>query len=323
MDMLTLVISAAPRWHGMDVLTATQFTREHLEDIFQVSSVMKTTIENGETVPDLLRGCVLGNVFYEPSTRTRASFEAAAYRLGANVINISASESSVTKGETLQDTMRCIECYTDVLVLRHPKVGAAQEVWPYLRKPLISAGDGSGEHPTQALLDYFTIMSELGRIDGLTIAILGDLKHGRTVHSLCRLLCKFKDITLILISPHGLELPENVYLDIVRHCKVVRAAVSALNKVVRTADVLYVTRLQQERFATEEEYDKVRGSYVIDSSLMKEAQKSMIVMHPLPRRGEIKETVDSDPRCVYFKQMTNGMYVRMALLSLIAGRAEH
>ena len=263
---------------------------------------------------DLLKGKVLGNVFYENSTRTRASFETAAYRLGGNVLNISTTGTSVKKGETLQDTLRCIECYTDVLVLRHPENGSVPRVDAYLSKPLLNAGDGTREHPTQALLDSFTIMSEHGFIDGLTITMLGDLKHGRTVHSLSKLLCHFTNVTLRFVSPEPLAMPDHILHAL--KGKVVFSQHQDINEVIGETDVLYVTRVQKERFATKEEYDAVQGSFVVDKTLMLQAKEEMIVMHPLPRVGEILEEVDDDSRCVYFSQMANGMYTRMALLAL-------
>lgn len=263
---------------------------------------------------DLLKGRVLGNVFYEPSTRTRASFETAAYRLGAKVLNISTTGTSVKKGETLQDTMRCIECYTDALVLRHPEAGSVLKVDAYLSKPLLNAGDGTREHPTQALLDAFTIVSELGFADGITVTMLGDLKHGRTVHSLSKLLCNFSNVTLRFVSPASLSMPESV-LDSLG-TRVAHSSHENIKDVIGETDVLYVTRVQKERFSSIEEYNAVQGTFVVDAALMTKAKETMIVMHPLPRVGEITEDVDSDRRAVYFSQMANGMFTRMALLAL-------
>jgi aspartate carbamoyltransferase len=300
-------------WHGTSVLGVDQFTKTHLEDVFALAENMKqlVAVQGG---CDLLKGKVLGNVFYENSTRTRASFETAAYRLGGNVLNISTTGTSVKKGETLQDTLRCIECYTDVLVLRHPENGSVVRVDEYLKKPLLNAGDGTREHPTQALLDGFTIMSEHGFIDGLTVTMLGDLKHGRTVHSLSKLLCNFSNVTLRFVSPDALQMPAKILTAL--QGKVTFSQHADINEVIGETDVLYVTRVQKERFATLEEYDAVQGTFVVDRTLMQKAKDNMIVMHPLPRVGEILEEVDNDPRCVYFSQMANGMYTRMALLAL-------
>ena len=310
----TTITNASPRnWTGTSVLSIGDLSREHLEDVFTLAGDMKemVTVQGG---CDLLKGKVLGNVFYENSTRTRASFETAAYRLGANCLNISTTGTSVKKGETLQDTLRCIECYTDVLVLRHPESGSVLRVDEYLTKPLLNAGDGTREHPTQALLDGYTIMSEHGFIDGLTVTMLGDLKHGRTVHSLSKLLCQFSNVTLRFVSPESLVMPEKIINAI--KGKVKFSQHRSIEEVIGETDVLYVTRVQKERFESMDEYEKVQGSFIVDKELMKKAKTEMIVMHPLPRVGEIKEEVDNDPRCVYFNQMANGMYTRMALLAL-------
>lgn len=308
------ITNAAPRnWQGSSVLGVDQFSRKHLDDVFTLAENMKDIVEATGGC-DLLKGKVLGNVFYENSTRTRASFETAAYRLGGNVLNISTTGTSVKKGETLQDTLRCIECYTDVLVLRHPENGSVLRVNEYLKKPLLNAGDGTREHPTQALLDGYTIMSEHGFIDGLTITMLGDLKHGRTVHSLSKILCNYSNVTLRFVSPDSLKMPDKILKAI--DGKVTFSQHSDVNEVISETDVLYVTRVQKERFATTEEYNAVQGTFVVDKTLMTKAKENMIVMHPLPRVGEILEEVDSDPRSVYFSQMANGMYTRMALLAL-------
>ena len=308
------VAAAAPRgWHGTSVLGVGQFARAHLEDVFRVAAAMRRMVA-AQGSCDLLRGRVLGNVFYEPSTRTRASFECAAYRLGAQVLNISTTGTSVKKGETLQDTMRCIECYTDALVLRHPEAGSVPRVDTYLSKPLLNAGDGTREHPTQALLDCFTIVSELGFVDGLTVTMLGDLKHGRTVHSLSKLLCNFKNVTLRFVSPASLAMPAKILEAVKGKCAY--SVHADMSEVIGETDVLYVTRVQKERFASVEAYNAVQGSFVVNASLMAKAKQTMIVMHPLPRVGEIAEEVDADPRAVYFRQMANGMYTRMALLAL-------
>ena len=310
----TAIAGARPRqWHGGSVLSVGQFTRAHLDDVFQVASAMKQMV-NDQGGCDILKGRVLGNVFYEPSTRTRASFETAAYRLGAKVLNISTSGTSVKKGETLQDTMRCIECYTDALVLRHPDAGSVLTVDEYLKKPLLNAGDGTREHPTQALLDAFTIVSELGFADGITVTMLGDLKYGRTVHSLSKLLCNFTNVTLRFVSPASLAMPQPV-LDSLRG-RVQFTCHVDIEEVIGETDVLYVTRVQKERFPNIEEYNAVQGTFTVDGPLLEKAKETMIVMHPLPRVGEIHESVDSDKRAVYFQQMQNGMFTRMALLAL-------
>jgi aspartate carbamoyltransferase len=242
-------------------------------------------------------------------------------RLGGSVIPISEVKySSVSKGESLPDTIRTLECYADVIVLRHPETGSAAIAAKAAKKPVINAGDGVGEHPTQALLDTFTIMEELGRLDNLTVTMLGDLKYGRTVHSLARLLSQFSNIKLNYVSPDILKMPKEV-MDEVAAKNVPQAEFSSLEKVLPETDVLYVTRVQKERFEDPADYEKVKGAYVIDPEIMKAAKQEMIVMHPLPRVGEISPEFDDDPRAAYFRQMEYGLYVRMAVLAMVLGKA--
>ena len=242
-------------------------------------------------------------------------------RLGGSVISINEVKySSVSKGESLPDTVRTLECYADVIVLRHPETGSAAIAAKAARKPVINAGDGVGEHPTQALLDTFTIMEELGRLDNLTVTMLGDLKYGRTVHSLARLLSQFTNIKLNYVSPDILRMPKEV-MDEVAEKNVPQAEFSSLEKVLPETDILYVTRVQKERFEDPADYEKVKGAYVIDPEIMKAAKQEMAVMHPLPRVGEISVDFDDDPRAAYFRQMEYGLYVRMALLAMVLGKA--
>jgi aspartate carbamoyltransferase len=242
-------------------------------------------------------------------------------RLGGSVIPISEVKySSVSKGESLPDTIRTLECYADVIVLRHPETGSAAIAAKAAKKPVINAGDGVGEHPTQALLDTFTIMEELGRLNNLTVTMLGDLKYGRTVHSLARLLSQFSNIKLNYVSPDILKMPKEV-MDEVAAKNVPQAEFSSLEKVLPETDVLYVTRVQKERFEDPADYEKVKGAYVIDPEIMKAAKQDMIVMHPLPRVGEISPEFDDDPRAAYFRQMEYGLYVRMAVLAMVLGKA--
>jgi aspartate carbamoyltransferase catalytic subunit len=270
---------------------------------------------------DLLKGKILANLFYEPSTRTSSSFTASMERLGGSVIPINEVKySSVSKGESLPDTVRTLECYADVIVLRHPEMGAAALAAKYARKPVINAGDGVGEHPTQALLDAFTIKEELGRLDNLTVTMLGDLKYGRTVHSLSRLLSKFGGIKLNYVSPDILRMPREV-MDEVAETGIPQTEFDSLEKVLPETDVLYVTRVQKERFEDVAIYEQVKGAFVIDPEIMKAAKQDMIVMHPLPRVGEISPDFDDDPRAAYFRQMEYGLYVRMALLAMVLGKA--
>jgi len=306
-------------WYGKDVLTVRQFNREDLEYIFAVAHEMRVMVERIGTF-DLLKGKILANLFYEPSTRTSSSFTAAMERLGGSVIPINEVRySSVSKGESLPDTVRTLECYADVIVLRHPEVGSAALAAKYAKKPVINAGDGIGEHPTQALLDSLTIKEELGHIDGLTITMLGDLKFGRTVHSLARLLSLYK-VKINYVAPDILQMPVDIINEL-NSQGVDQAEYSTLGKVLPETDVLYVTRVQKERFSDLSDYEKVAQAYVIDPDIMKAAKDRMIVMHPLPRVTEISMDLDDDPRAAYFRQMEYGLYVRMALLGMVLGKA--
>jgi aspartate carbamoyltransferase catalytic subunit len=308
-------------WYGKDIISVKQFSRDDLEYVFGVAHEMRGMVERVGTF-DLLKGKILANLFYEPSTRTSSSFTAAMERLGGSVIPINEVKySSVTKGESLSDTVRTLECYADVIVLRHPETGSAAIAAKAARKPVINAGDGTGEHPTQALLDTFTIFEELGagQVDGMTVTMLGDLKYGRTVHSLARLLSSFK-VKLNYVSPDILKMPKEV-MDEVSAKGIPQAEYSTLEKVLPETDVLYVTRVQKERFEDPADYEKVKSAYVIDPAIMQAAKQDMIVMHPLPRVTEISMDFDDDPRAAYFRQMEYGLYVRMALLAMVLGKA--
>ena len=307
-------------WYGKDILSVKQFSLADLKYVFGVAHEMRGMVERIGTF-DLLKGKILANLFYEPSTRTSSSFTAAMERLGGSVIPISEVKySSVSKGESLPDTVRTLECYADVIVLRHPETGSAALAAKYARKPVINAGDGAGEHPTQALLDAFTIMEELGRLDNLTVTMLGDLKYGRTVHSLARLLTNFSGVKLNYVSPEILRMPREV-MEEVAEKGIPQAEFRVLEDVLPDTDVLYVTRVQKERFDDPAAYESVKGAYVIDPQVMQAAKKEMIVMHPLPRVGEISVDFDDDPRAAYFRQMEYGLYVRMALLAMVLGKA--
>lgn len=305
--------------YGQDILSVRQFTPDLLDYVFGVADEMRTLVERFGSA-DLLQGKVMANLFYEPSTRTSSSFMAAMQRLGGQVIPInSVTFSSVTKGESLADTVRTLECYADVIVLRHYEVGAAAEAAYWASKPIINAGDGVGEHPTQALLDAYTILRDLGRMDNLTVAMLGDLRFGRTVHSLTRLLLH-RNIIFRFVSPRLLRMPEEIR-DEVTAAGDVFTEHEDVHEVIQEVDVLYVTRVQKERFTDLSEYEKVQGAYIITPELLRQAKDEMIVMHPLPRVGEISYEVDRDPRAAYFRQMQNGVYIRMALLAAVLGRA--
>lgn len=308
-------------WYGKDILSVKQFDRADLEYIFGVAHEMHGMVDRVGSF-DLLKGKILANLFYEPSTRTSSSFFAAMERLGGSVIPINNVKfSSVSKGESLADTIRTLECYTDVIVLRHPEVGSAAIAAEAAAKPILNAGDGVGEHPTQALLDLFTIFSELGvgEIDGKTITMLGDLKYGRTVHSLARLLTLY-DVKLNYVSPDILKMPKEV-MDEVAAKGIPQAEYGTLEEVLPETDVLYVTRVQKERFEDPAGYEKVAGSFVVNPKVMQAAKDEMIVMHPLPRVTEISPDFDKDPRAAYFRQMEYGLYVRMALLAMVLGKA--
>ena len=306
-------------YYGRDILSVLQFGRDDLTHIFGVADEMRAMVERVGTF-DLLKGKILANLFYEPSTRTSSSFTSAMERLGGSVIPINEVRySSVSKGESLPDTVRSLECYADVIVLRHPEVGASALAARYARKPIINAGDGIGEHPTQALLDLFTVLEELGRIDGLTLTMLGDLKYGRTVHSLARLLSLY-DVRLHYVSPEILRMPPELTEEL-RSRGLPQDEHRSLEGVLPETDVLYVTRVQKERFEDPELYERVKGAYVITPETMARAKEHMIVMHPLPRVGEIAMEVDDDPRAAYFRQMEYGLYVRMALLAMVLGKA--
>jgi aspartate carbamoyltransferase catalytic subunit len=307
------------RFYKQHILSVRQFSREDLEYTFAVAADMRTMVQRVGTF-DLLKGKVLANLFYEPSTRTSSSFIAAIERLGGSAIPINEVRySSVSKGESLPDTVRTLECYSDVIVLRHPETGAAATAAKYCRKPIINAGDGAGEHPTQALLDLFTIHEELGHIDGLTITMVGDLKYGRTVHSLARLLALY-NVRLNYVSPETLRMPPALVEEL-RARGVPQVQQTDLEAALAESDVLYVTRVQKERFEDESLYESVKGSYVITPDTLTRAKQRMIVMHPLPRVGEISMEVDDDPRAAYFRQMEYGLYVRMALLAMVLGKA--
>ena len=306
-------------FYGKDILSVKQFSRSDLDYIFAVAHEMREMVERVGTF-DLLKGKILANLFYEPSTRTSSSFTSAMERLGGSVIPINEVRySSVSKGESLPDTVRTLDCYTDVIVLRHPDVGASAQAAKYARKPIINAGDGVGEHPTQALLDLFTIVEELGQVDGLTVTMLGDLRFGRTVHSLARLLSLY-DIRLNYVSPEILRMPEEIIREL-NDQSISQNEYDHLDRALPETDVLYVTRVQKERFDNLADYEAVKGAYVISLQTLEAAKNRMIVMHPLPRVGEISMDVDDDPRAAYFRQMEYGLYVRMALLAMVLGKS--
>ena len=314
---------AANRFHngyyGQDIISVSQFDRTKLDYILGVGNEMKILVERFGSA-DLLQGKILANLFYEPSTRTSSSFMAAMLRLGGQVIPINNVQySSVTKGESLPDTVRTLERYSDLILIRHPEGGSAATAAHYVSKPVINAGDGVGEHPTQALLDLYTIVEALGNVGGLKVAMVGDLKFGRTVHSLTKLLVNYP-VEFVFVSPEILRMPKDV-VDVVDASGHTYEQREDVHDIIGDVDVLYVTRVQKERFTDLAEYDQVRDRYVVDPQLMSRAKERMIVMHPLPRVNEISYAIDNDPRAAYFRQMRNGMYIRMALLAAVLGKA--
>jgi len=303
-------------FYGQDILAVSQFNRENLDYLFALAERMRDVVEANGGV-DLLRHRVLAALFYEPSTRTSASFIAAMERLGGSVIPITQGVqfSSVSKGESLPDTVRTLEQYADAVVLRHPETGSVAVAARYAQKPVINAGDGIGEHPTQALLDLFTILEELGTIDGLTVAMVGDLRFGRTVHSLTQLLLNYS-VRLRFVSPEILRVPLDL-TNKVRDAGYDMRETYDVHDVIGEADVLYVTRVQKERFSDLAQYEQVKDYYKISPELLAAAKPKMVVMHPLPRVNEISYEVDEDPRAAYFRQVRNGLYIRMALLAAV------
>jgi carbamoyl-phosphate synthase/aspartate carbamoyltransferase len=276
----SLQIQPHPAFHRRHILSVRQFSQKDMYDLFAVANEMRFQVERNGSV-DVLKGKVLCTVFYEPSTRTSASFDAAMKRCGGQVVQVSPETSSVQKGETLADTIRTLACYGDAVVIRHPQVGSAVEAAKYSPVPVINAGDGIGEHPTQALLDVYTIRSELGTVNDRTITLLGDLKNGRTVHSLVSLLCLYS-VRLNFVSPPQLAMPSSV-VSAARKAGVPVTICESLDEVLADTDVLYVTRVQRERFENEAEWLVVKDAYRIDHAVLSRAKEDMIVMHPLPR----------------------------------------
>ena len=302
---------------GRDIISINDLSRSELEHIFEVADFMASMAEKRSR---LLEGRILANLFFEPSTRTRLSFESAMLRLGGRVIGFhEARGTSMEKGENLADTVRVVENYADLIVIRHPLEGAARLAAEFASVPVINAGSGPGEHPTQALLDLYTIRREAGIIDGLEVGLIGDLKYGRTAHSLAYALSRY-DVKLHLISPELLRMREEVVRDI--EDKVEVNEWRGLDEVIGRLDVLYVTRIQKERFVDPAEYEKVKSSYRISLKDLEKAKEKLVIMHPLPRVDEIDYRVDETPHAKYFQQVRYGVLVRMALISLILGAIE-
>ena len=301
-------------FENRDIISIKDFSREEIDHILKLAQAMEPIALKGS---DMLKGKILATLFFEPSTRTRLSFESAMHKLGGSAIGFAEAEiASVKKGENLADTVRVVENYADVIALRHPLEGAARLAAEFAKVPIINGGSGAEEHPTQALLDLYTIIKEKSKIDGLKIAFVGDLRYGRTVHSLAYALSLY-DIELYLVSPESLKMRREVLQTI--KVKISVTETTSLEKIVPLVDVLYVTRIQKERFPDPAEYAKVRGSYKIDLQTLKKAKEDLIILHPLPRIDEVAAEVDETSYARYFKQVWNGIVVRMALLALILG----
>ena len=303
---------------GEDILNTAQFSLQELNLIMNTAANFEKRVKDGEVIRNM-EGQVVASLFFEPSTRTRLSFETAINRLGARVITIAnAASSSVAKGESLADTIRTVDGYVDVIVMRHPMKGAAQIAADNARHPFINAGDGTGQHPTQALLDLYTIRKEKGILGGQTITFLGDLKNGRTVHSLgyFMALCKNK---MIFVSPKSLKMPTEITADLKSRGAEIEETEN-LKEALSVSDIVYVTRIQRERFEDSAEYERVKGSYVVNMNMINQAKKGITILHPLPRVDEISTDLDDYEGAAYFRQAHNGLYVRMAILALVSGR---
>jgi aspartate carbamoyltransferase catalytic subunit len=304
---------------GKDILTTVGMKKSELVEVLGVSAKMEGIARN-ERVSTLLQDKIVAVLFLEPSTRTRLSFETAVKRLGAKAITVSdAKTSSGAKGETLADMAKTVEGYVDCIVVRQPTVGGAQVIADAVDIPVINGGDGAGQHPTQALLDLYTIQKEKGNLEGLKVAMVGDLKYGRTVHSLTYALSPFKPKEFVFCAPDALQIQEGIMNDMKAEeisCTKTGAIEEALQ-----ADVLYMTRIQKERFEDLAEYERMKGSYVLTRDVLSKGNKDITIMHPLPRVDEISLDVDDLPNAAYFRQAHNGVYVRMALLALVMGRA--
>ncbi len=299
------------------VIRAQQFNKKVLSELFSIAQEMEIIVKSGGS--NILAHRVMATLFYEPSTRTRLSFESAMQKLGGKVITTESARefSSSAKGETLEDTIRVIEGYADVIVLRHYESGAAQRAAEVSDTPIINAGDGAGQHPTQALLDLYTIKKELGKIDGISIAMVGDLANGRTTRSLTYLLGKYDNVKIYFVAPEVVRMKRDIEAYLKRH-KIKFFEEENLKKICKEVDVVYQTRIQRERFGERiEDYKKAHGKYIIDKGILDVMKKKAIIMHPLPRLDEIKSEVDSDSRAAYFRQAQNGLYIRMALLKML------
>lgn len=287
------------------------FTKEEIDELIEVSKDISNNMDKYSKKCD---GKILATLFFEPSTRTRLSFESAMCSLGGSVIGFSSAQNSSTaKGETLADTIQVVSCYSDIIAMRHPKDGAASVAIKNSKVPIINAGDGGHNHPTQTLLDLLTISKKKDSLDNLTIGLCGDLKYGRTVHSLVRAFTMYKNIKFVLISPDELKMPEYVK-KIMKENNIAYTETRSLEDSIEELDILYMTRIQQERFESVETYERLKDVYILDKAKMKNAKSDLCILHPLPRVNEISVDVDDDPRACYFEQAQNGRYMRMAII---------
>lgn len=302
---------------GRHLIDPSDFSIEELKQVFDLADRM---IDNRDAYNSICKGKILGTLFYEPSTRTRLSFESAMLRMGGSVLGFSdANTSSVAKGESIADTIRVLSTYADVAVMRHPKEGAPRLASEYSSIPIINGGDGGHQHPTQTLTDLLTIRRYKKRLDKLTVGFCGDLKFGRTVHSLIGTLSRYEESKFMLVSPAELGLPEHIKESLLERYNINIYETEDLEEVINDVDILYMTRIQKERFFNEADYMRLKDSYILDKNKLKNAKEDMMVMHPLPRVNEISYDVDADKRAVYFKQAEYGIYVRMALMALLLG----
>ena len=299
------------------LMTPLDFSVEELDKLLDLGNDIE---KNPEKYAHACAGKKLATLFYEPSTRTRLSFEAAMMNLGGNVLGFSsAASSSAAKGESVSDTIRMISCYADICAMRHPKEGAPMVATRVASIPVINAGDGGHQHPTQTLTDLLTIRSLKGRLDNLVIGLCGDLKFGRTVHSLIKALARYEGISFVLISPEELKIPGYIREDVLDAQNIPYQEVEHIEDVMGELDILYMTRVQRERFFNEEDYIRLKDFYILDKKKMSLAKEDMLVLHPLPRVNEISVEVDNDPRAAYFRQVQYGVYVRMALILTLLG----
>ncbi len=299
------------------LIDSTDLTVEEIDDILDLALDI---ISDKERYSEACKGKKLATLFFEPSTRTRLSFEAAMMELGGNVLGFSSADSSSTaKGESVGDTVRTVGCYADIIAMRHPKEGAPMFGSMVSEVPIINAGDGGHNHPTQTLTDLLTIRREKGRLNDFTIGLCGDLKFGRTVHSLIKALSRYKGIKYVLISPNELKVPEYIITEVFEKNNIEYKEVTTMEEVMGELDIIYMTRVQKERFFNEADYVRLKDTYILDKSKLKFAKDDLSIMHPLPRVNEISTTIDDDPRACYFRQALNGKYVRMALILSLLG----